>query len=143
MNTILRALSGAALLAGAGAASAHHSYAMFDLTRELAVHGTVTALEWTNPHVWLWVADGGPETRTNYAFETLSPGELSRFCGWQKSSLSVGEKVSVVYAPLRSGMSGGAIKSLTRADGRVFTLFRAPPSSPAASGPGGRPAVAP
>ena len=143
MKTLIALSGAAALLASAGTASAHHSYAMFDLTREVTVHGTVTALEWTNPHVWLWITDGAPGSQTTYGFETLSPGELRRFFGWQKTSLAVGEQVSVAYAPLRSGKSGGAIKSLTLADGRVFTLFRGPPSHPAAAGPPAGPGVAP
>jgi len=51
------------------------------------LQGTVKLLEWTNPHVWLWVdgSDGKGGTAT-YGFETNAPAELSRFFGWSKAS---------------------------------------------------------
>src|SRR5262245_3962894 len=111
----------ACLLAASSAAWAHHSYAMFDLTRETTLSGTVKAVEWTNPHVWLFVAsEGAAQEAATYAFETVSPGELVRFYGWNKGTLSVGDKITVRFAPLRSGQRGGAVRSITLPDGRVL-----------------------
>jgi hypothetical protein len=119
---------------------AHHSYAAFDLTRQAALHGTVKALEWTNPHVWIWIeGDDGSGQRAMFAFETVSPGELERFFGWSKASLSVGDAVTVQYAPLRSGSRGGALKQVALADGRVLETPAAKigPPAPAAGNPRG------
>jgi hypothetical protein len=84
---------------------AHHSFAMFDWNQTQTVKGAVKAIEWTSPHVWIWV-DAGSESPTVYGFETVSPGELTRFSSWTRSSLKVGDKVTVVFAPLRSGRAG-------------------------------------
>jgi hypothetical protein len=122
----------------AGVVSAHHSYAMFDRDRQAMIRGSVSAVEWTNPHVWIWVVADDSTDTTTYALETLSPGELTRFFGWAKSSVSVGDKITVEYAPLRSGKNGGAVKKITLVDGRVIQLIGGGPAHPATgSGPGG------
>jgi hypothetical protein len=109
------------------AAAAHHSYAMFDQTRTLTLRGTVHALEWTNPHIWVWVdVKDATGASTAYGFESNAPSELARFFGWSKRSLTVGEAVTVEYAPLKSGRNGGALRTITCADGR---LLRTPRSS--------------
>ena len=121
-------------------AGAHHSYAMFDQAKSVTVKGTVHALEWTNPHIWVWIdvkeATGGNVT---YGFESNAPAELSRFFGWNKRALTVGETVTVEYAPLKSGRPGGALRTLTHADGRVLRT----PRSNAEYTTGPRPSSAP
>jgi hypothetical protein len=104
---------------------AHHSYAMFDQTKRASVQGTVYALEWTNPHVWVWVSvpDSTGKT-TTFGFETNAPSELSRFFGWNKQSLTAGERVAVDYSPLKSGRPGGALRTITFPDGRTLRTPR-------------------
>jgi len=130
-----RALLIAALsIAAAVPAAAHHSYAMFDQTKKLTLSGTIRAVEWANPHVWVWVnVDDGKGGVTPWGFETNAPSELARFFGWTKNSLAVGDKVTVDYAPLRSGRNGGALRTLTLSDGRTLKTPRStpPPGSPA------------
>jgi hypothetical protein len=106
-------------------AFAHHSYAMFDQTRRATVQGTVHALEWTNPHVWVWVSvkDAADQT-TIYGFESNAPSELSRFFGWNKHVLAAGQPVSVDYSPLKSGRPGGALRTITFLDGRTLRTPR-------------------
>jgi hypothetical protein len=137
MNAARRLVAAFAMLFPV-AASAHHSYAMFDRDRQATIHGSVSAVEWTNPHVWIWVvADDRPVAAT-IALETLSPGELQRFFGWGKSSVNVGDKITVDYAPLRSGKNGGAVKKITLVDGHVIQLIGEGPPHPAGgSGSGG------
>jgi hypothetical protein len=70
---------------------AHHSYAAIDLSKRATISGTVLSLEWTNPHVWLWIA--APDhtgASVRYAFEAVSPAELTRFFGWTKRALTPG-----------------------------------------------------
>ncbi|MEO6339511.1 MAG: DUF6152 family protein, partial [Caulobacteraceae bacterium] len=50
----------AAVTAG-GSAVAHHSFAMFDNTKEVTLVGTVKSFQWTNPHSWLQVVVAGPD----------------------------------------------------------------------------------
>jgi hypothetical protein len=107
---------------------AHHSYSMFDQSRTLSVHGTVTTLEWTNPHIWLWVKvnddKGGAAV---YGFESNAPSELTRFFGWSKRSVQSGDAVTIDYAPLKSGKNGGALRTVTFADGRKLKTPRSNP----------------
>jgi Family of unknown function (DUF6152) len=125
-----RAFVAALGFGGAGVAAAHHSYAMFDGTRTVTVTGTVAKLEWTNPHVFIWLyvpnaaAKGGFDL---YAFENGSPNVLMRR-GWSKSTFATGEKLSVAYWPLLDGRTGGHFAVATRVDGNVVR---------AAGGPGG------
>jgi hypothetical protein len=111
-----------ALLALVGnPALAHHSYAMFDASKTLTVTGTVAKLEWKNPHVFIWVyvpRPGRPGSHDLYAFENGSTSVLARL-GWSRSSLTEGEKISVEYWPLRDGRTGGHLRQLVHADGRI------------------------
>jgi hypothetical protein len=107
------------LLAAHTVVRAHHSYAAVEMTKRATVQGTVMALEWTNPHVWVWivVADGRGAT-VPYAFEATSPSELTRFFGWNKRVMTPGQPITVEYAPFRNGDHGGALQAITFADGR-------------------------
>jgi hypothetical protein len=103
-------------------AAAHHSYSMFDGTRTLTVKGTVAKLEWTNPHVFVWMyvpnlaVENGFEL---YAFENGSPNVLSR-AGWSKDTFAAGEELSIEYWPLVDGRTGGHFRQATRSDGSVL-----------------------
>jgi uncharacterized protein DUF6152 len=103
-------------------ASAHHSYAMFDGSRTLTVDGTVAKLEWMNPHVFVWIYVSNPKAKDGYdlyAFENGSPNVLTRL-GWTKTVLTVGEKISVEYWPLKDGRNGGHFLKATHAQGQVL-----------------------
>jgi hypothetical protein len=113
----------AALLAGAGAAQAHHSFAMFDATKTVTLKGSVKGFQWTNPHAILFVygapVDGGQPT--TWSVELTSPGNLTRL-GWTKRSLNPGDAVLVDISPLRDGQPGGGFKKVTlAASGQVLT----------------------
>ena len=108
-------------------AQAHHSYAMFDTNQVVTTTGVLRIVEWTNPHVWLWVDVEGEKGTVTYGFETLSPGQLMRDYGWDKRMLKVGNKVTVDYAPLKSGQPGGALVKIVFSDGRsLLTRFSKP-----------------
>ena len=112
----------AASLLLATSASAHHSYAMFDGSRTLTVEGTVAKLEWMNPHVFVWIYvrnANAPNGYDLYAFENGSPNVLTRL-GWTKTVLTVGEKITVEYWPLKDGRNGGHFLKATRPAGPVL-----------------------
>jgi hypothetical protein len=112
---------GSALLAAALPAMAHHSFAMYDVTRSQSIEGTVKQLQWTNPHAWLYVNVPGSDGKVaEYSIELTSPNLLMRR-GWRPSSLKTGDKVTVVLNPLRDGTPGGRIVSVTTPDGKVLT----------------------
>ena len=114
----------------ATSASAHHSYAMFDAGHTATVTGTVAKLEWTNPHVfiWLYVPNAARDSGFDlYAFENGSPNVLLKR-GWSRETFAVGEKLSIAYWPLAVGRTGGHFAVATRVDGSVIR---------GAGGPGG------
>ncbi len=131
---VLRTCAIALALAVTAGVAAHHSYAMFDAARTVTVTGSVAKLEWTNPHVFLWVYVPNPSAATGYdlyAFENGSPNVLAQR-GWSKSTFNAGEAVSIAYWPLLDGRPGGHFAVATRADGSVIR---------GAGGPGGSPDV--
>src|SRR5262245_50079471 len=75
---------------------------------------------------------GGTAT---YGFESNAPAELGRFFGWNKRSLTAGDQVTIDYAPLKSGRNGGALRTLTFADGRVLRTPRSNPQYGVGLGP--------
>jgi hypothetical protein len=108
------------LIAIAAPAAAHHSFAMFDMQKDVTVVGTVTEFRWTNPHSFMHLlvpdAQGGS---TNWAFEMTSPNTLVHG-GWRRSSLKPGDKVTVTYHPLLNGKLGGALVRVKLPDGTVL-----------------------
>lgn len=108
--------------AGVHAAFAHHSYAVFDPVKVETVEGTIAKLEWTNPHVFVWVyvpRPGDPRNHDLYAFENGSPNVLERM-GWGRTVFKAGEPICISFAPLRDGRKGGHWIIATLADGRTL-----------------------
>lgn len=119
LNVTRRALGVAVGVGIAQSTAAHHSYAMFDGTRTLTVKGTVAQLEWTNPHIFIWVYVPNSARESGfdlYAFENGSPNVLTRI-GWSKTTFAAGEEVTIEYWPLTDGRTGGHFARATRADG--------------------------
>jgi len=113
------------MASGAGV-SAHHSFAMFDTARRVTLTGTVTAFEWTNPHVYIEMdvpaekddaAKGGAVK--HWSVELGSPSILQQG-GWKFSDVKVGDKVTAVINPLRNGDAGGLLFQVTLRDGRTL-----------------------
>jgi hypothetical protein len=111
---------GALLLLVAGSVSAHHSFAMFDRSKETTIVGVVADFQWTNPHSWIELdvtnESGGTD---KWSIELNSPNNLSRQ-GWKSTSLKPGDKVSVVIWPLRNGEKGGLFMSVTLPNGQIL-----------------------
>lgn len=98
--------------------SAHHSTAMFDWGNALELkNATVVRWEWTNPHTYLYVtAAGANGAQLRWAFEGMSPSHLAR-AGWSRSILRAGDRVDLVYYPLRDKRNGGFNVAVTLQDG--------------------------
>ncbi len=102
--------------------NAHHSFAaVFDVDKSVAVSGTVTKVEWMNPHAWIYIDvdndDGGSD---NWAFELGSPNGLMRR-GWTRKTIQVGDAISVTGYRARDGSLRGNVKSVVLADGTELT----------------------
>ena len=107
-----------AFLAGAvsGAAQAHHSFAMFDQTKQVTLNGTVKEFQWTNPHAFIELMDTSGKV---WSVELNSPNNLIRQ-GWKRTAMKPGDKVTVVLNPLRDGTLGGLFNAVTLPDGKVL-----------------------
>ena len=113
------------LAAGISTVAAHHSTTMFDHSKTVVIKGTVVELRWVNPHVTLTINGSLQEgdAPADWLMEMTSPGNLVRAGGWRRDAVKAGEKVEVVFSPLRDAeKKGGALKKLTVvATGEVFT----------------------
>ena len=114
-----------ALLLSAQAVSAHHSFAAeFDYQKPLKLTGTLTKVEWTNPHIWYYLDVKNPDgTITKWALSGGAPGQLMRR-GIRKEQLTIGAVVNVDGFMAKDGSRNGFGRSVTYADGRnVFTAL--------------------
>ena len=100
---------------------AHHSFSSsFDRAQPVTVSGTITRVEWKNPHIWFFVDVKNPDgSVTNWGFEGNPPGTLQRL-GITKDRLKVGETVTVEGFRTRDGTENGYGQKVTLADGRSF-----------------------
>jgi hypothetical protein len=96
MRTRLAIALGIVSIAASAQALAHHSFAAeFDENKPVKLSGTVTKVEWTNPHIWFFIDVRNPDgTVTNWGLEMGSPNGLLR-AGWKRDSMKVGDTVTV------------------------------------------------
>jgi nucleoid-associated protein YgaU len=125
--------AGLSVWLAASVASAHHAFAAeFDVNRPVKVKGTVTKIEWVNPHAWIYVdvKDAGGKV-TNWHFELGPPNALFRL-GWKKDAVAAGTEVEIsgFRAKAQDAVANG--RSIILADGRE--LFSGG-SGPGSEGP--------
>ncbi|MCB5426660.1 hypothetical protein H0274_15470 [Altererythrobacter sp. CC-YST694] len=116
MKHALRLALAAALLAPAGAAFAHHSYAMFDMNKTVPLEGTVVKFKWQNPHAFIEIDVPVKGQTERWAIEMTSPNNLTNE-GWKRTTLKTGDKVTLKIHPLRNGSKGGSYVAVRKADG--------------------------
>jgi hypothetical protein len=107
----------AALLSGS--ASAHHSFAAeFDRAMPITVTGTVTKVEWANPHARFYIDAKDDAGKTvNWDFELASPNGLMRR-GWNRNSMKIGDVVTVTGHRAKNNPLVGNASTVTLADGK-------------------------
>jgi hypothetical protein len=110
---------GVGLLVAAMPAIAHHSFAAeFDSAQPITLNGTVTKMEWINPHAWIHVAvkkaDGTVE---NWEIETGNPSALIRR-GFNRNSLPAGTEITVQGFRAKDGGLRANGRDLTFKDGK-------------------------
>jgi hypothetical protein len=96
---------------------------MYDRSMPITIEAEVVEFRWVNPHSYLAVVDAAPQAGTEaktWAIEMSSPGVLTR-SGWTKRTFNPGDKITLKFAPLRSGGLGGIFMQATLADGKVVT----------------------
>ena len=104
------------------AAPAHHSFASeFDVAKPLLLRGTVTVMEWVNPHSWIHIDVKNPEGTANWMVEGGSPNALLRL-GFTKNALLPGMEIVVAGFQAKDGTHKAVGRELTFADGRRLFL---------------------
>ena len=116
-NLALIAVIAGAICAMGSSALAHHSFAMFDMSRKIDVKGSVKEIQWTNPHVWLQMVVTENGQQKTYDFEGGAVAVLKRF-GWNKDAVKAGDTITLTAHPYKDGRPGGSIDHVTLADGR-------------------------
>ncbi len=118
-------LAGIAALGLSGLAApalAHHSFAMFDQQQEKTLSGVVEKFEWTNPHTFIWLDVANGQAVEQWGIEGMSPNFLERR-GWTKNTLAPGDKVTVIFHPLRDGSKGGSFVKVVLANGKEMNML--------------------
>ena len=111
-------IAGFALLLAARPIVAHHSFAAeFDASKPFKMTGTVTKVEWMNPHTYFYidVMDEKTNKVANWGMEMGSPNGLMR-AGWTRNTMKVGDKVTVEGSLAKDGSHTGNARSVTLAD---------------------------
>jgi len=111
-------------IAWAAPTAAHHSFAaVFDRERLIELTGTVTEIEWMNPHVWFYIdVENEKGDIENWGFELGSPNGLIRR-GWSHNSLAIGQVVTVAGVRARDDSPRAAARTVTLSTGE--SLFGA------------------
>jgi hypothetical protein len=112
---------------------AHHSVqAQFDLDKPIQLTGTVAKVEWINPHSYLFmdVKDNAGKVK-HWAFEMAGPGALRKagLSRADRGGLKAGDTVTVNGVLAKDGTDSGLIRTITLADGRVFTIWTDDPNA--------------
>jgi len=117
-----------ALLLLAVPVAAHHAFAAeFDVDKPVKVNGTITKVEFTNPHAWLYVdVKEGDGKITNWRFELGAPNALIRL-GWRTDTIKIGTEVEVTGFRAKAGGPVANGRSIKLPDGReLFSGGSAP-----------------
>ena len=119
------ALMAAALLFGGVAMlSAHHSFAAeFDINKPVTLQGTISKVEWVNPHIYVFLDVKDATGRvTSWSLSSLSPAAARRG-GVTRATIPQGQTVTVLAYHAKDGSNFGFMRRMTFADGHSVELW--------------------
>jgi hypothetical protein len=119
MNGRRALIPGLTALLCAAPSTAHHSFsAIFDSAKPVTLTGTVTRIEWMNPHTWIYLDVKNDAGKVEaWAFEMGSPNRLMRY-GWSQNSLPTGATVTITGSQARDGSLKAAVDTVALPDGK-------------------------
>ncbi len=134
MRALIACVSAALSLVAAVPVAAHHSFAAeYDANKPVTLHGSVVRVEWTNPHARFYIdvkdADGSV---TTWNLELASPNVLVRQ-GWTRSSLKIGDEITVSGSMAKDGSKMANARNVTLASGK--RVFAGSPGGPEGEAP--------
>jgi len=134
MRAIRIAAIAGLLTAAALPAAAHHSFAAeYDANKPITLHGAVVRVEWTNPHARFYVEVKEPNgSATTWNLELASPNVLVRQ-GWTRSSLKIGDEITVSGSMAKDGSKMANARNVTLASGK--RVFAGSPGGPEGEAP--------
>ena len=121
-RSLLTILAAALGLAGSALpAPAHHSFAAeYDRAKPIELTGTVTKVEWMNPHVYFYMDVKGPDGKvTSWALELGNPAGLYRR-GWKKEALKIGGAATIAGSMAKDGSNRVNASTVTLEGKRLF-----------------------
>ena len=129
-TTLAVLLTGSALFLAVAPLCAHHSFAAeFDIKRPIKLRGTVTRMEWINPHSWIHIDVKGPDGKTvSWMIEGGGPNALLRL-GFTKAALPPGSEVVVEGFQAKDGSNRAVGQFVAFADGRKLFLGGSAPGA--------------
>ncbi len=118
------------LLGIAAPSHGHHSFAaVFDANTSVDVSGTVTDVEWMNPHAWIHLDVENEEGEVgHWSFELGSPSGLIRR-GWSRETIKPGDVISISGYRARDGSLRGNVKSVILANGQQLNGMSSRPNT--------------
>ena len=117
MKPVFSFVVGAAWLLAAVPAAPHHAFAAeFDINRPVTLTGTVTRIEWTNPHAWVFIdAEDDSGNIESWAIELVGINDLLRL-GWGRNKVQAGDMVNVQGFGAKNGTNTANAASVTLAN---------------------------
>ena len=111
----------AGLLSATAVTHAHHSFAMFDMSKTVTYEGKVIEYKWMNPHTHITIVVPStardPQTVGTWDVEGGSTNIMTRQ-GWTKATFKAGEQITVVGHPMKDGSKGISLFYVVMPDGR-------------------------
>jgi hypothetical protein len=123
-NFVIGALS-TVILASAGTASAHHSFAAYDMAQNIEFVGTVDEVKFRNPHIQVTLKRTTPDGKEEIIhFVEGAPANMLVRLGLQPAMIKPGAKITAIGSPRKDAPNEYFLKTIILADGRQFQSLK-------------------
>ena len=110
------------LLMGSGPLFAHHSTSLYDKQHVTTIQGTVTALEFINPHVHIRLAVKDSQGNVEKWVGVSSPPNALRRAGWNRNSLKPGDQITIAGGRVKDGRKIISVEKVVLSDGKELLM---------------------